>query len=724
MNISYRWLRELCETPLAPRELAARLTSVGLAVDAVHEAGEDLVLEIDLTSNRPDCLSHLGVARELAAKERAALTLPSPATFPTNGRAGDFVSVGIEDAGLCPRYTARVVRGVRVAPSPAWLAERLQAIGQRPINNVADVTNYVLHELGQPLHAFDLASLRGPKIVVRRARAGERLKTLDGVECALDAEMLIIADAERAVALAGVMGGEETEVTGDTRDVLIESAFFAPASVRRTSQALGLSTEASRRFERGVDPEGALRAQERAAALVCELAGGEATVDSIDVYPGRLVRPVVRLRFGRVKSLAALDVPPRESIRVLTALGFEPREDGAGERREVVSARVEVGVHFAPAEAEAGAETRGGAEASFVVPSWRFDVEREEDLVEEVARHVGYERIGEELPAARTTGEYREGDSRRRAARRALNALGFDEAISFSFIDASHAGQFETLSGLLLEGEAAPSPFVTLSNPIIEGLTLMRPSLLPGLLDAVRRNFNHGTRDVRLFELGRVFAARGGGELPFERTSLGLVLTGGAVEEGKAAAARELDFYDLKGTLEAVADAAGVGSLVFEEAVTPHLREGQSAQASLHGRVVVTLGKLSEDIAAAYKFRQAVYVAELDFSALLAAPAVAARYSPLPRHPAIVRDVSLLVSRRVAFADLRRAALAHGGEHCRGVSLVDVYEGANVPEGQRSLTLRAEYRADERTLRDEEAEEVHRRLVAALEREFGARQRA
>ncbi|HEX7176288.1 MAG TPA: phenylalanine--tRNA ligase subunit beta, partial [Pyrinomonadaceae bacterium] len=548
MNISYNWLRELVDVSLAPRELAARLTMLGLAVDAVHEAGDDHVLEIDLTSNRPDCLSHVGVAREAAALEGKSVHLPKTEAARTGGRTEEFASVSIEDEELCPRYAARVVRGVKIAPSPAWLVERLQAIGQRPINNVTDITNFVLHEMGQPLHAFDLATLAGRRIVVRRARSGEKLRTLDGAERELDEQMLVIADAERAVALAGVMGGEETEITEATADVLVESAYFAPASVRRTSKQLGLQTEASYRFERGTDYEGVRRAQDRCVALICEIAGGEAAKDAIDVYPRRPAPVSVSLRHERVGKLTGLDVSAEESERILTALGF--KRDGAGEA--------------APGIEEVAA---GDSAARFVVPSWRADVSLEEDLVEEVARHFGYEKIKDELPASGIAGEYRRGEERRRAAKRALNALGFDEAISFSFIDTSGEGAFERLPSLQPPAGAGGAEFVYLSNPIIEGAALMRPTLLPGLLGAVRHNLNHGTRNLRLFEAGRVFAAAGGGAgQPVEREALALVLAGAALEEGRAGAARELDFYDLKGALEAASGGAGVTGLEFEPA--------------------------------------------------------------------------------------------------------------------------------------------------------------
>ena len=703
MNISYNWLRELVEFSLPPRELAARLTMVGLAVDAVEEAGDDFVLDIDLTSNRPDCLSHLGVAREVAAIVGGAVRLPEVAAKTAEGRAEAFTAVEIEDPDLCPRYAARVVRGVKIGPSPEWLARRLQAIGQRPINNVADITNFVMHELGQPLHAFDLTRLGEHRIVVRRARAGEKMKTLDGVERALTGEMLVIADASVPVAIAGVMGGAESEISDTTADVLIESAYFDPISVRRTSKALGLSTEASYRFERGTDREGVRLAQDRCVALICELAGGSATEDAVDVYPRKIEQPVVSFRPRRVGELTGQDASANDSLRILTSLGFTPSDAGGRESRR-----------------ELGLEPGGAAELSFTVPTWRTDVGIEEDLVEEVARHYGYDKIGESLPPSPIAGQYLAGDTRRRAARRALNAYGFSEAINISFIEAAGGDRFDLIQGL----RQGSGPFVALSNPIVEGASLMRPTLLPGLLESVRHNFNRGTRSVRLFETGRVFAAGDGGEgRPNEIEALALVMTGEALEEGRASG-RELDFYDLKGALEGSTDAMALGELTFEEGASRHLRQGQSARVLLGGVPVGSLGRLAEETAAAYKFRQPVYVAEVSLTALIEAPERAVRYEPLPRFPSVVRDVSLGADRRVTFAEMRDAVIGLRIEECRDVKLVDVYEGANLPEGKRSVTLRVEYRADDRTLRDEEVDAMHARVVAALESQFGAQLRA
>ncbi|MFN2482016.1 MAG: phenylalanine--tRNA ligase subunit beta, partial [Pyrinomonadaceae bacterium] len=524
MKISYNWLRELTGVEWAPAELRERLTLRGLEVEGLEEAGGDSVFEIAVLSNRPDWLSHLGVAREVGVMTGRDVALPTPEPKKLDGQATAFTSVDVQANDLCPRFTARVVRGVKIAPSPAWLAERLQAMGLRPINNVADITNFVMLELGQPLHAFDLDKLNESRLVVRRALADEQLKTLDGVERKLDAGMLVIADAARAVAVAGVMGGAETEISGATENVLIECAYFDPASVRRTSRALGLQTDASDRFERGVDYEGQLRAQARTVALITELAGGAATEDAIDIYPRRIAPPTVSLRFDRVRALTDLDVPPREAIRILDALGFKLIEGGAngsgGGTRAIESS-----------------DRQPGSSARFAAPTWRTDVTLEEDLVEEVARHFGYEKIADALPASTNIGEHRAHEGQRRAARRALADSGFDEAISFSFIDAAHDERFELSPGLVAEGAengenggenasgtGGGARFVSLTNPIIEGASRMRATLLPGLLAALRHNFNHGTRDVRLFEAGRVFAsAAEPGARPVERESLGLV---------------------------------------------------------------------------------------------------------------------------------------------------------------------------------------------------------
>jgi phenylalanyl-tRNA synthetase beta chain len=689
MLISYNWLRELTNTTATPLDLRERLTMVGLAIDAVAEVEGDSVLDVEVPSNRPDCLSHIGIAREVSVIEKSKVQLPRAMVAKTEGKAEDFASVEIRDADLCPRYAARVVRGVKIGPSPEWLGKRLAEIGQRPINNVADITNYVLHEMGQPLHAFDLAKLAEHKIVVRRAQPGEKLKTLDGVERALDPQMLVIADANVPVALAGVMGGLDSEISQTTTDVLIESAYFNPDSVRRTARQLGMDTEASRRFERGADCENVLKAQARCIELICEIAGGVATENAIDVYPQPLSPVAVPFRPSRVESLTSLEVHTSEMVRILSALGFAQGEMP---------------------------EERG---LTFVVPSWRVDVSLEEDLVEEIARHTGYDKIKSELPPSEMSGEYQPTEMKRRALRRVLTNLGFDEAINFSFIDTAHDDQFQGLPTFISEVSAAG--LVSLENPITEEATRMRQTLLPGLLASVRNNFNHGTRDVRLFEIGRVFAASAGNELPVERDVLGLVATGAHTEEGRAQTTGDIDFYDLKGALEAAVDAMKLRALKFDQASIKHLRPGQAATIKLAGGAEIgSIGRLSDFIAAPYKFRQPVYVAELDFTALLDSEPRAIQYKPLPRFPSVVRDVTLLISRDLSLSELLRAVDSAAVADYAGAQLVGTYEGKNIPESKRAVTMRIEYRSDDRTLRDEEVEERHRGLIDSLLKKFSA----
>jgi phenylalanyl-tRNA synthetase beta chain len=686
MLISYNWLRELTETALSPQDLRERLTMVGLAIDAVEENNGDSVLDVEVPSNRPDCLSHIGIAREVAVIETKTVRHPAGKPAPTSGKAAAATSVEIVDAELCPRYAARLVRGVKIAPSPDWLAKRLEEIGQRPINNVADITNYVLHEMGQPLHAFDFAKLAEQRIVVRRAAKDEKLKTLDGVERKLDETMLVIADAQKPVALAGIMGGEESEISDSTTDVLIESAYFNPDSVRQTARKLGMDTEASRRFERGADRENVLLAQTRCVELICEIAGGTATEDALDVHPGAAAALKIDFHPARVEALTSLKVPDAEMDRILGGLGFTSTQKTSDTR-------------------------------TFTRPSWRVDVEIEEDLVEEIARHWGYDKIGSELPPTSLSGEYQQREMKLRSLRRALRAQSFDEAISFSFIDAAHDNFFDLIPAFA----ETSAGFVTLKNPIIEEAVRMRPTLLPGLLQAVRHNLNHGVRDVRLFEIGRIFAKSVEGVLPGERESLSLVATGGVLKARHAQATRETDFYDLKGALEACVAAMNLESLQFAAGAVKHLRAGQAALISVADvGVIGSIGRLAEAVAAQYKFRQPVYVAELDLSQLLVSGESAVLYHPLLRYPSVVRDVTLLLDRKISVAELLSAIERENIPECRGAEFVGTYEGKNIPPGMRTVTLRVEYRADDRTLRDEEVEERQRSLIDSLLQKYSA----
>jgi len=475
MKISYNWLSELVTLTLNPKELAERLTMAGLAVEAVERIRDDHILDFDLTSNRPDALSHIGIAREAALICGTSLISRKRALNEGDESVEAAASVEILDPDLCPRYAARVVRQVKVGASPKWLVDRLESIGQRSVNNVADITNYVMFEMGQPTHAFDLDLLHSARIIVRRPRAGEEITTLDGFTRELAPEMLVIADADRPVAIAGVMGGADTEISDRTTNVLIESAYFNPSSIRHTAKALGMVTEASYRFARGVDFQAQVRAADRVAEMIAEIACGQVLKGSIDVYPAPITRDSGSLRESRIERLTGLKVPIQQASEILRGLGFDVELDDQQKRLRACP------------------------------PSFRVDVSREEDLVEEVARHVGYDLVDVTLPAWGGEGRYLRGDSHRRNVRRALISIGFDEAYSFSFVSGERDRLFRR------GGHA-----ITIVNPIDVNQSEMRASLLTGLLDSVQHNFNQGTRDVKLFEMGRVFEASSD-ERPGER---------------------------------------------------------------------------------------------------------------------------------------------------------------------------------------------------------------
>ncbi len=690
MNISYNWLKDLVEIDLSPQDLAVKLTSAGLAVEGIHAQGDDFVFDIDLTSNRSDCLSHLGVSREVAAITNCELRITNYEDQKSKSENNNLVS--IVDADLCHRFTARIIRNVKIGASPDWLVKRLEAVGERSINNVADITNFVMHELGQPMHSFDFNKLAGNCIVVRRAISGETIKTLDEVERKLDETMLMICDAEKPVAVGGVMGGFDSSITDATTDVLLEVAYFKRDSIRQTSRKLKLSTEASHRFERGVDIENLIRASNRATELICEFAGGIAE-DFVDVYPTKSELKEIEskdIQFA-IKRLTGLDVELEEILRILEALGI---------KSQISNLKSQI----------------------FTVPTWRHDIKIEEDLVEEVARIVGYDKIGEELPPAFGAGEYQPTEKRKKQLRKTLTGFGFNEAISYSFIDEKADETFECVPNLL--DENATENFITLQDSIIEGAVRMRPSLLSGLLEAVRTNFNQQNKNLQLFELGKAFAASSNEDkLPIERELFAIALSGGERLQNRSMVKRELDFYDAKGALEAALEAIGFSNAEFSAEDVKHLRKGQSASVSLNGKKIGYLGRLNDEIAANYKFKQPVFVAEIDLQTALSEKISTVLYHPLPKYPSVVRDVSLLIKRTMSFAEIKNSITQNAFELCRSVEFVDVYEGKGVADDERSITIRLEYRSNGRTLIDAEIDGIHGLIIKSLENNLGAKQR-
>lgn len=693
MQISYNWLKEMVPGAPDARTCAERLTLAGLAVDTIEEVGGDSLFEFDITSNRPDALSHLGIARELAALTGTELSLPAPEFAEGPVAAMDLASVEIVDEDLCPRYTSRIVRGVTVGPSPDWMVARLEALGQRSINNVADVTNYVLLEQGHPLHAFDYDTLAGHKIVVRRARAGERIVTLEKLvgggdeyrERELGTEMLVIADAEKPVAIAGIKGGRGTGISESTTNVLLEAAYFQPASVRRTARALKLDTDASHRFERGADFDATVRAIDRAAELIVALAGGEIAAGAIDAYPMPIVRTPVPLRRSKVETLLGIEVPFERMIAALRSLGFsvEPLRD----TEELLA----------------------------VAPSYRVDVSLEEDLVEEVARAVGYSLIPSSLPSWGGAGSLLEHEAQRQSVRATLTGLGYDEAISLSFVERDLDDEFGS-NELGSSGVAG----IDVRNPVLDHKPRMRSSLLTGVVEAFETNFKQGTRNIRLFEIGKRFLpGADAASAPVERETLAILLSG-AIDDHDYRDRRESDFYDLKGAVETVLDGLRVPGFTFDRARVEYLHPGQTAVVIQDGDVLGVLGRVGPELAARRKFKQPVFIAELALDRLLQIEPAPVAYRRLPRFPSVVRDVSIVVPRAIALGDILTAVRSLGVTHLVDVWLYDIFAGGQLAEDQHSVTLRATFRSSERTLTDAEVAASHALIVDELGRRFGA----
>ena len=652
-----------------------------VGTDLVSHLGlDDAILEVEVTPNRPDCLSIVGVAREVAALTGGRLRPPDSTVREAPGLTTADWRVTIDDADLCPRYAARLIADVTVGPSPTWLAQRLRAVGLRPINNVVDVTNYVLWELGHPLHAFDGDLLAGRHIVVRRARPGETVVTLDGQSRPLADTMLVIADAERAVAVAGVMGGASTEVRDATRTVLLEAAYFAPGSIRRTAKTLGLSTEASYRFERGADIDGLRNALDRAARLIAELGEGRVGTGVLDAYPTPRRPVAVSLRLDRIQRVVGA-CPPRPVVaEILRGLGFPATERNGG--------------------------------FDVVVPAFRRDVAIEDDLVEEIARIWGYAQIPSTLPSGALALTRRPRHLvARDTVRRSLAAAGCQEAVSLSLVDPVHLRHL---------GLAPDDPrVVRLQNPLGADRSVMRPTLLFGLLEAVQTNVRRQTPDARVFEIGRVFEGRGAGELPREDTRVGIALTGLRAPRAWHAPRARVDVFDVKGAVESLVEALGRGDVGVEPATAPYLEDGRAATVLVQGAAVGILGELHPDVQRAFDLPGPVYVAEVSLHALEALTSRVAQYRTLARYPGVHRDLAVVLPAEVPSGDVTRAIDASRSPWLRRVTLFDVYEGAQVGPGRKSLAYGLLYQADDRTLTDPEVNQAHAAVVERLRAELG-----
>jgi phenylalanyl-tRNA synthetase beta chain len=684
VKILISWLRDFVDVNASPEELGEMLTLRGFELSSIERAnivpmgsdpGTDAVLDFEITANRPDAMSVIGFARETGTAYSLPVKPLVPKPLPQTPTKD--VRVTLEAPELCPRYAAAVA-DVTIGPSPAWLAGRLQAAGVRPINNVVDVTNYVLLELGQPMHAFDLDKLGGQHLRIRRAAPGERMTTLDGVERALDADMLVIADAERAQAVAGVMGGGLSEVSGATTTIVLESAYFDPRSVRRTSKKLGLKTEASARFERGADVNVAVKGIERAMTLLEEIGAGSARGGAIDEYPTAIPARKIELRRKRIPTVLGLDVPDADVERMLKGLGFHLRRSDPG--------------------------------WDVTVPTFRGDVQREVDLIEEIGRHHGYDRLPSTFPALTSPAPASDPRIERdRLVRRVLLAAGCSEALSFSFIEAELAAGF-----------ADAESIVAIGNPLSAQFSVLRPSLLPGLLTAVAHNRRRERTDVRLFELGATMTRAG------ESRRVAAALTGDGGFQHWSTGSRQVDFFDAKGLVERIAETLNVAVTCDATAIPKYLVRGRAAAVSCAGRPVGCVGMLTAAVTATVGLAAAdgVYVVELDIDTLTRARSnVPLTVKPLPRYPSIARDISIVVDDVLPAESVRGTIRSVGPETLVSIREFDRYQGKGVPDGRISLSLRLTFRSSDRTLTDAEVDTAMKAILDALKHAHNAVQR-
>jgi len=699
MKILLSWLREFVDVPGTAEQIATTMSVRGFAVEGIESlpeyteavsadgtvartpaASADAVIDFEVTANRPDCLSVAGMAREIATAYGLQVRRPVAGgsslalTSLKSVEQGD-IDIAIESKELCPRYVGAVA-DVKVGPSPEWMQNRLRAAGVRPISNIVDITNYVLLELGQPMHAFDLTKLGGGAIRVRTARPGETLRTLDGQMRTLTPEMLVIADAERAVAIAGVMGGADSEVSEETQTIVFESAYFTPQQVRRTSKALGLKTEASTRFERGTDPRLPVTAMERACALLELVRAGAARGTLIDRYPLRLEPAVLRLRRARITGLLGTAVPDTDIKRILESLGFALREADTG--------------------------------WDVTVPTRRVDVLREVDLIEEVARHYGFDRIPVTFPALTTAPPPMDPRiAQARALRAIMTGAGFSEAVTFGFVSEQAAVPF-----------APEADLVPIANPLSESFAVLRPSVLPGLVAAVAHNRRREQRDVRLFEIGARFSRSRG-----ERRSLALAWTGAVGADHWSGGTRPIDYFDVQGVVQRVCQALRV-DVHMQGVAEPWLVPGRGAAIASDGVRIGTMGLLASSIVEQNELAtsDAIYVAEIDLDTV---PPVdeAMQVEPLPRHPSMSRDISILVADTLAAGTVRQTVQQNAPDTLVRVSEFDRYQGKGIPDGQVSLSLRLTFRAPDRTLTDSEVQKAVEAILAALKEHHAAVQR-
>ena len=667
MKILLSWLNDYIDAGLSAEQIAGILSDLGLSCEGIQQLGGDAVIDLEITSNRGDCLSLIGVARELSAATGKPLKMPNIEPLESDKVASDLASVEIQDADLCPRYTARVIEGVKVGPSPDWLRNRLEAVGLRTVNNVVDATNYAMLETGQPPHAFDYDKIANGKIIVRKALPGERIVSIDGSKCDLSPDMLIIADPSGPVAIAGVMGGLHTEVSETTTSVLLEDAYFDPVSIRRTSRRLALPSEAAYRFERIVDIENIDWASKRTAQLIAQVAGGKVAKGVVDIYPKRPAQKQVTLRLSRLNMLLGIDVRPQQVVGILSGLSFNPRQK----------------------------------DDSLVctIPSWRSDIYREIDLMEEIARVHGLDKIPtrqkiqiEVVPV----------DARQKLTELAgtyLNGCGFYETINVTFLDNSTAQLF-----------SARAKHLAVTDESRKAASLLRQTLLPSLFTVLKTNLNAGNIPCRIFEIADTYVpAEKHDALPLEKPKLAL--------------ACDSDLRDLRGVIEGLIKTIdSEADILFEPADLLWAQTG--AQIMVNGQAIGTAGCASQTVKDKFDFKDlTLAAAELDYEHLMALSRATVKVRPIPRFPAIQRDLSIVVDEQTSWARIEKAVNKKAPDQLQDLRFVGIYRGEGIPADKKSLTLRLTFRDEDGTLTHQTVDKFQNEILNSLTKSLNAQLR-
>jgi len=676
MRFTYSWLKEYIDVKLKPKELAEKLTMAGLEIEAVSQADGEWVFEAEVTTNRPDWLNIIGIAREVAAitDEKMAATKAGQHSSASTGRAAQPKSaanciIQVLDKQSCPRYTGRIITGVKVAPSPEWLIKRLKSIGVRSVNNIVDITNFVLFETGQPLHAFDFDKLSGGRIIVRRAKGNEQIVTIDGVTRKLDLSMLVIADENAPVAIAGIMGGKGTEVTESTKTILLESAYFDPAITRKVSRCLGLGSDSSYRFERGVDLAGVKTASDRASALIAAIAGG-LTGKIIDIGKKSITQANVLVNFQKVNDVLGTNVPTKEISRILKALGLK-----------------------------SGKTSKAGA--VFTIPSWRRDLKKEEDLIEEIIRIYGYDKICTDSVFIPMQPDLA------RIISDTLVSFGLNEAITYSLVDK------------VLDDIFQPAPLVAaikIKNPLSSDFAVLRRNIIAGILNAAKWNLNRNINDIKLFEIGPVYHSE---KLDRQEENHIVICLSGTRRDNWQDGVNPVDFYYLKGITDSLFKKLGVSNYDIKPGQSGIFQAEQSAEIMIKGEPAGFLGKVEKGLLKKIDIDKDCFVCQINMDILVKHVELKKRFTALPKFPVVYRDISTLAKIETPLGDIVNMIKETAGDIIKEIKLFDVYKGEQIPKGHRSLIFRLTYQSFDKTLTDKEVEIVHSGIISALKEQLG-----